>query len=98
MSRCPDQVASLKRDPQCLSPQASLVLLYQPTEEMKGSPVAEWLVHRASILQYRGSNPGVGKSLNLEMESEINRQMRDGIRKWEIVNPVVLIKIMERSY
>ncbi|GFX04308.1 uncharacterized protein TNCV_3974561 [Trichonephila clavipes] len=36
MSRCPDQVASLKRDPQCLSPQASLVLIYRPTDEMKG--------------------------------------------------------------
>ncbi|GFT23391.1 transposase [Trichonephila clavipes] len=30
MSRCPDQVVSLKRDPQCLSPQASLVLIYRP--------------------------------------------------------------------
>ncbi|GFW78627.1 uncharacterized protein TNCV_4260501 [Trichonephila clavipes] len=31
MNRCPDQVVSLKRDPQCLSPQASLVLIYRPT-------------------------------------------------------------------
>ncbi|GFU55768.1 uncharacterized protein TNCV_2969371 [Trichonephila clavipes] len=30
MSRCPDQVVSLKRDPQCLSPQANLVLFYRP--------------------------------------------------------------------
>ncbi|GFY06161.1 uncharacterized protein TNCV_3108401 [Trichonephila clavipes] len=29
-SRCPDQVVSLKRDPQCLSPQASLVPIYPP--------------------------------------------------------------------
>ncbi|GFX28513.1 uncharacterized protein TNCV_1153221 [Trichonephila clavipes] len=29
MSRCPDQAVSLKRDPQCLSPQASLVLTYR---------------------------------------------------------------------
>ncbi|GFV10991.1 hypothetical protein TNCV_2383091 [Trichonephila clavipes] len=36
MSRYPDQVVSLKRDPQCLSPQASLILIYRPTEEMKG--------------------------------------------------------------
>ncbi|GFT95942.1 transposable element Tcb1 transposase [Trichonephila clavipes] len=36
-SRCPDQVVSLKRDPQCLSPQASLVLIYRPTTvRMKG--------------------------------------------------------------
>ncbi|GFW10888.1 hypothetical protein TNCV_4458631 [Trichonephila clavipes] len=32
MSRCPDQVVSLKRGPQCLSPQASLVFINQPTE------------------------------------------------------------------
>ncbi|GFY10182.1 hypothetical protein TNCV_2628611 [Trichonephila clavipes] len=31
MSRYLDQVVSLKRDPQCLSPQASLVLIYRPT-------------------------------------------------------------------
>ncbi|GFT85097.1 hypothetical protein TNCV_791301 [Trichonephila clavipes] len=31
MSRCPVQVDSLKRDSQCLSPQASLVLIYRPT-------------------------------------------------------------------
>ncbi|GFT29630.1 uncharacterized protein TNCV_4890721 [Trichonephila clavipes] len=31
MSRCDDQVVSLKRDPQSLSPQASLVLIYRPT-------------------------------------------------------------------
>ncbi|GFW71728.1 uncharacterized protein TNCV_219421 [Trichonephila clavipes] len=37
MSRCPDQVVSLTRDPQCLSPQASLVLIYRPTAVgMKG--------------------------------------------------------------
>ncbi|GFV47866.1 uncharacterized protein TNCV_3414831 [Trichonephila clavipes] len=37
MSRCPDQVVSLKRDPQCLSPQASLLLIYRPTAlGMKG--------------------------------------------------------------
>ncbi|GFV57753.1 uncharacterized protein TNCV_4463511 [Trichonephila clavipes] len=31
MSRYSDQVVSLKRDPQRLSPQASLVLIYRPT-------------------------------------------------------------------
>ncbi|GFT30456.1 hypothetical protein TNCV_2377441 [Trichonephila clavipes] len=31
MSRCPEQVVSLKRDSQCLSPQESLVLIYPPT-------------------------------------------------------------------
>ncbi|GFY33328.1 hypothetical protein TNCV_1897801 [Trichonephila clavipes] len=37
MSRFPDQVVSLKRDPQCLSPQASLILVYRPTSVgMKG--------------------------------------------------------------
>ncbi|GFX93407.1 hypothetical protein TNCV_152131 [Trichonephila clavipes] len=36
MSRCPDQVVSLKQDRQCLSPQESLVLIYRPTAvEMK---------------------------------------------------------------
>ncbi|GFT47550.1 hypothetical protein TNCV_3750661 [Trichonephila clavipes] len=30
-SRCLDQVVNLKREPQCLSPQASLVLIYRPT-------------------------------------------------------------------
>ncbi|GFY30034.1 hypothetical protein TNCV_4073471 [Trichonephila clavipes] len=38
MSRCPDQVVSLKRDPQCLGPQASLVLIYRyAAVGMKGS-------------------------------------------------------------
>ncbi|GFV41065.1 hypothetical protein TNCV_2666561 [Trichonephila clavipes] len=38
MSGCPDQVDSLKRDPLCLSPQASLVLKYRPTAVgIKGS-------------------------------------------------------------
>ncbi|GFU34861.1 hypothetical protein TNCV_2991821 [Trichonephila clavipes] len=32
ISRTPDQVVSLKRDPQCLSHQASLILIYRPTE------------------------------------------------------------------
>ncbi|GFW08658.1 hypothetical protein TNCV_2776791 [Trichonephila clavipes] len=27
------------------------------------------------------------RSPNLEMESEISREMQDGIRKWQIVNP-----------
>ncbi|GFW56751.1 uncharacterized protein TNCV_4068311 [Trichonephila clavipes] len=37
MSRCPDQVDSLKRNPQCLSPQASLILIFRPTPVgMKG--------------------------------------------------------------
>ncbi|GFT79423.1 hypothetical protein TNCV_604341 [Trichonephila clavipes] len=37
ISRCLDQVVSLKQDPQCLSPQASLVLIYRPTAVgMKG--------------------------------------------------------------
>ncbi|GFS90863.1 hypothetical protein TNCV_3027241 [Trichonephila clavipes] len=31
MSRCHNQVVSLKRDSQCLSTQASLVLIYRPT-------------------------------------------------------------------
>ncbi|GFU30756.1 hypothetical protein TNCV_1444671 [Trichonephila clavipes] len=31
LSRCPDQEASLKRDPWCLSPQANLVLIHHPT-------------------------------------------------------------------
>ncbi|GFV54371.1 hypothetical protein TNCV_4517681 [Trichonephila clavipes] len=34
MSRCPDQVVSLKRGPQCISSQASLVLIYLPTAIM----------------------------------------------------------------
>ncbi|GFW92583.1 hypothetical protein TNCV_519001 [Trichonephila clavipes] len=37
MSRCPDQVVSQKRYPQCSSPQASLVLIHRPTAGgMKG--------------------------------------------------------------
>ncbi|GFX25945.1 hypothetical protein TNCV_2303271 [Trichonephila clavipes] len=31
MNRCPDPVVSLKRDPQCLSPQESSVLIDRPT-------------------------------------------------------------------
>ncbi|GFT93369.1 uncharacterized protein TNCV_337351 [Trichonephila clavipes] len=31
LSRCLDQMVSLKRDPQCLSPQASLLLISRPT-------------------------------------------------------------------
>ncbi|GFW61430.1 hypothetical protein TNCV_346781 [Trichonephila clavipes] len=37
MNRCPDLVVCLKRDLQCLRPQASLVLTYRPnTAGMKG--------------------------------------------------------------
>ncbi|GFU54310.1 hypothetical protein TNCV_576861 [Trichonephila clavipes] len=36
MSTCPDQVVSLKRNPQCFSTQASLVLIHRPIEGMKG--------------------------------------------------------------
>ncbi|GFX07631.1 hypothetical protein TNCV_4159011 [Trichonephila clavipes] len=36
ISRCPDKLVSLKRDPQCISPQASLVLIYQLTEGKTG--------------------------------------------------------------
>ncbi|GFU97469.1 hypothetical protein TNCV_1913241 [Trichonephila clavipes] len=32
MSKSPDQVVSLKQNPQCLMPQESLVLIYRPTE------------------------------------------------------------------
>ncbi|GFV62497.1 uncharacterized protein TNCV_630761 [Trichonephila clavipes] len=31
MNRCPEQEVGLKRDPQCLTPQASLELIYRPT-------------------------------------------------------------------
>ncbi|GFT52823.1 hypothetical protein TNCV_206481 [Trichonephila clavipes] len=33
LSRCPDKVFSMKRDPQCLSPQAILALICQSTAE-----------------------------------------------------------------
>ncbi|GFV38398.1 hypothetical protein TNCV_4958411 [Trichonephila clavipes] len=37
MNRCPDLVVCLKRDLQCLRPQASLVLIYRPNVAgMKG--------------------------------------------------------------
>ncbi|GFU35849.1 hypothetical protein TNCV_3700021 [Trichonephila clavipes] len=37
MNRCPDLVVCLKRDLQCLRPQASLVLIYRPNAAgMKG--------------------------------------------------------------
>ncbi|GFV50422.1 hypothetical protein TNCV_3336121 [Trichonephila clavipes] len=37
MNRCPDLVVSLKRDLQCLRPEASLVLIYRPNVAgMKG--------------------------------------------------------------
>ncbi|GFW12324.1 hypothetical protein TNCV_815791 [Trichonephila clavipes] len=43
MSRCPDQVVSLKRDTECLSPQASLVLIYRSTAVgMKGRVDLAW--------------------------------------------------------
>ncbi|GFW24779.1 hypothetical protein TNCV_1960461 [Trichonephila clavipes] len=35
-SRCPNQVVNRKQNPQCFSPQAILVLIYRPTEGMKG--------------------------------------------------------------
>ncbi|GFX15188.1 hypothetical protein TNCV_2708931 [Trichonephila clavipes] len=40
MNRCPDLVVCLKRDLQCLRPQASLVLIYRPNVgRMKGRVV-----------------------------------------------------------
>ncbi|GFU73222.1 hypothetical protein TNCV_493471 [Trichonephila clavipes] len=47
INRCPDLVVSLKRDLQCLRPQASLVLIYRPNEEgMKGRVDLAQLVNR----------------------------------------------------
>ncbi|GFT79419.1 hypothetical protein TNCV_604311 [Trichonephila clavipes] len=43
MSRCPDQVVSLKRDPQCFNLRASLILIYRPT--------AAWAGGKENILQ-----------------------------------------------
>ncbi|GFW55560.1 hypothetical protein TNCV_119441 [Trichonephila clavipes] len=42
MNRCPNLVVCLKRDLQCLRPEASLVHIYRPNvAEMKGSPLRE---------------------------------------------------------
>ncbi|GFV77561.1 hypothetical protein TNCV_1070901 [Trichonephila clavipes] len=49
MSRCSGQVISLMRKPLVLSYQASLVLIYRPTEE------DEWL---SQPCPFRGLNPG----------------------------------------
>ncbi|GFU60074.1 hypothetical protein TNCV_3312941 [Trichonephila clavipes] len=51
MNRCPDLVFCLKRDVQCLRPQASLVLIYRPNVAgMKGRVDLEQPVNRTPDL------------------------------------------------
>ncbi|GFW77366.1 hypothetical protein TNCV_2497601 [Trichonephila clavipes] len=51
MNRCPDLVVCLKRDLQCLRPQASLVLIYRPNVTgMKGRVALAQPVNRTQDL------------------------------------------------
>ncbi|GFX74757.1 uncharacterized protein TNCV_3121861 [Trichonephila clavipes] len=55
MSRCPDLAVGLKRDPQCLSPQASLVLIYHPTAGLVSNPKEGMDVCKYIVLSRNGS-------------------------------------------
>ncbi|GFY32640.1 hypothetical protein TNCV_673951 [Trichonephila clavipes] len=65
ISRCPDQVVSLKRDSQCLSPQASLVLICRPTagvlpenwDETEPNRTAAYMVLKATANDRHTSSP-----------------------------------------
>ncbi|GFS75823.1 hypothetical protein TNCV_4665001 [Trichonephila clavipes] len=52
MSRCSDQVVSLKRKPPVFSPQASLVLIYRPTAQPKDRTLDLW---RGSAIRYHSA-------------------------------------------
>ncbi|GFU94866.1 hypothetical protein TNCV_820891 [Trichonephila clavipes] len=66
MSRCPNQIVSLKRDPQCLSPQASLVLIYQPTNAVVNPTNAVFcLALGTGMVYYR-------KEMNNEAEKQMS--------------------------
>ncbi|GFX24774.1 hypothetical protein TNCV_4488651 [Trichonephila clavipes] len=55
MNRCPDLVVCLKRDLQCLRPEASLVLIYRPNvAAMKGRVDLAQPVKRAPDLWFSG--------------------------------------------
>ncbi|GFU29243.1 hypothetical protein TNCV_4467951 [Trichonephila clavipes] len=61
MNRCPDLVGCLKRDLQCLRPEASLVLIYRPNVVgMKGRVDLAQPVNRTPDLCPSGSNDSSG--------------------------------------
>ncbi|GFY10480.1 hypothetical protein TNCV_2565081 [Trichonephila clavipes] len=56
MNRCPDQVVSLKRDLQCLRPQARFVFIYRPNVAgMKGRVDLAQPVNRTQDLWFRST-------------------------------------------
>ncbi|GFU64086.1 hypothetical protein TNCV_481701 [Trichonephila clavipes] len=77
MNRCPDLEVYLKRDLQCLRPQARLVLIYRPNVAgMKGRVNLAQPVNRTpdlwcgSPIHYHSTL--FGEQLNLKLESYIN--------------------------
>ncbi|GFW28288.1 hypothetical protein TNCV_4639551 [Trichonephila clavipes] len=72
MSRCLDQVVSLKRDPQCLSPQTSLGLGSNPGG---GMHVCKCIV----LLRHRGT-------LNSHQAASLLVRLEEGEERWEVSN------------
>ncbi|GFY28411.1 hypothetical protein TNCV_1970661 [Trichonephila clavipes] len=69
MSRCPNQVVSLKRDPQCLRPQASLVLIYRPT----AACVHNWLLKVRSEKRIAKDAQSNRRAIVLQIEGNLNQ-------------------------
>ncbi|GFV24265.1 hypothetical protein TNCV_3445181 [Trichonephila clavipes] len=73
MNRCPDLVVCLKRDLQCLRPEASLVLIYRPNVAgMKGRVDLAQPVNRSPDLWY----PQSEAILKLKKSNSVAQQSR----------------------
>ncbi|GFW71960.1 DUF4817 domain-containing protein [Trichonephila clavipes] len=81
MNKCPDLVDCLKRDLQCLRPQASLVLIYRPNVAgMKG---------RVDLAQPVNRTPDLWDEAHFWLNGYDNKQ---NCRIWSEVNPQVYVE------
>ncbi|GFX95681.1 hypothetical protein TNCV_4886071 [Trichonephila clavipes] len=84
MSRCPDQVVSLKRDPQCLSPQASLVFISGVTENfwvpLKIQIVRVQYFVRGGFVGYRSRASSKHLSPHLPVDELDSSGVKKGLR------------------
>ncbi|GFU63952.1 putative transposable element [Trichonephila clavipes] len=81
MNRCPDLVVCLKRDLQCLRPEASLVLIYRPNVAgMKG---------RVDLAQPVNRTPDLCDEVHFWLNGYVNKQ---NCRVWSETNPQVYVE------
>ncbi|GFY09500.1 hypothetical protein TNCV_4321791 [Trichonephila clavipes] len=83
MNRCPDLVVCLKRDLQCLRPEASLVLIYRPNvARMKGRVDLAQPVNRTPdlctlLVGFRLTEEQPKRSVFISLRQTIARPMRE---------------------